>query len=62
MNEETKSNSSVEPGETDNTPAEGHDELRREFMKRFGSYAATAPLGLYAALKPGKTLAASEGM
>lgn len=43
-------------------PVEGHDELRREFMKRFGGYAAAAPLGLYAAMKPGKSLAASDGM
>ncbi len=62
MNEETKSNSSVEPGKTENTPAEEHDALRRDFMKRFGGYAAAAPLGLYAAMKPGKSLAASEGM
>ena len=62
MNDESKSNSSVEPCETDNNPEEGHDELRREFMKRFGGYAAAAPLGLYAAMKPGKSLAASEGM
>ena len=38
-----------------------HNELKREFMKKFGVYAAGAPLGLYAALKPDKTLAASDG-
>ena len=38
-----------------------HNELKREFMKKFGVYAAGAPLGLYAALKPGKILAASDG-
>ena len=38
-----------------------HNELKREFMKRFGTYAAGAPLALFVALKPGKTLAASDG-
>ena len=33
------------------------DEAKREFMKKFGKYAATAPLGMYLLMGPGASKA-----
>ena len=37
------------------------DEAKREFMKKFGKYAATAPLGMYLLMGPGASKAQASG-
>ena len=37
------------------------DAKKREFMKKFGSYAATAPLGMYLLMGPGASKAQASG-
>ncbi len=37
------------------------DEAKREFMKKFGKYAATAPLGMYLLMTPSSSKAQASG-
>jgi len=37
------------------------DSTKREFMKKFGSYAATVPVGMYILMTPSTSAAAGSG-
>jgi len=41
--------------------AEEIDKVKREFMKKFGQYAATAPIGMYLLMGPGSSKAQASG-
>jgi hypothetical protein len=50
----------VAPGEQGSVE-QSADELRRDFIKRFGSYAAGSALGLYVLMTAKGSVAASDG-
>ncbi len=56
------SNSAHETGAEPASEARGPDELKRDFLRRFGGYAATAPAALFVLMSPRTSRAiASDG-
>ncbi|WP_353663174.1 hypothetical protein [Hydrogenimonas sp. SS33] len=47
--------------ETEMVESQEVDETKREFMKKFGKYAATAPVGMYLLMGPGASRAQASG-
>jgi len=47
------------PGETEEALTEAN-ERRRDFIKKFGAYAATAPLAMYVLMSPTRSAAAAS--
>lgn len=60
MNEETKLDDDNQPREQESGRG-ASDELRRDFLKRFGKYAVTTPAAMYLVLSPRTALPASDG-
>lgn len=44
-----------------NQRQENVDSTKREFMKKFGGYAATAPVGMYMLMTPSSSAACTSG-
>jgi len=60
MNKEIKpTEEKIAPGETEEALTEAN-ERRREFIKKFGTYAATAPLAMYVLMSPTRSAAAAS--
>jgi len=55
----TTTENKLAPGDTEEALAEA-GQRRREFITKFGKYAATAPLGMYVLMSPKRSAAAAS--
>jgi len=51
----------VAPGETEEALTEA-GQRKRELIKKFGKYAAVAPIGMYVLMSPKRSAAAASGL